>query len=235
MQIIQKGNKYTNSSSRDGHIPIMIVDHISGGSMGSMDNWFQSSGNEVSSAHFGVSKAGAIHQYVDIQRMAWGNGLVAADTRKAPSALVKEMAPVNPNKYSVSIEHEGTDGMLTEAQYAATVWLHTFISNEVERLYGKPITLDRKHIVGHFQIDPIRKPYCPGPKFPWARLYGDLKAKEGFEVKATKAKVTVNGQKLKADALLIDGTTYIPLRAVTEALGAEIGWDNITKTASVTK
>ncbi|WP_375104658.1 N-acetylmuramoyl-L-alanine amidase [Paenibacillus sp. RS8] len=235
MEIIQKGNKHTNSSSRDGHIPIMIVDHISGGTMTSMDNWFQSPSNEVSSAHFGVSKTGVIHQYVDIQRMAWANGLSAADSRKAPAALVKEKAPVNPNKYSVSIEHEGTDGTLTEAQYAASVWLHQWISSEVERLYGKSIMLDSKHVIGHFQVDPIRKPYCPGPKFPWARLYDNLKAKEVFEVKATKANVTVNGKKLETDALLIEGTTYVPLRAVTEALGVKIGWDNTTKTASVTK
>lgn len=234
MIIIQKGNENTNSSSRDGHIPTIIVDHISGGSMGSMDNWFQSSGNKVSSAHFGVSKSGLIHQYVSINRMAWANGLSAADSRKAPAEVVKEKAPINPNKYSVSIEHEGTDGTLTEAQFAATVWLHKYISAEVERLYGKPVALDSKHVIGHFQVDPVRKPYCPGPNFPWIRLYAAIEPKEEINVKTdVKVTVKVDGKKV-ADGVLEAGTTYTPARAVAEALGASVTYDADTKTVIIT-
>lgn len=174
-KIIQKGNQHTNSSSRDGHIPYVIVDHISAGSMGSMDNWFTSSGNKVSSAHFGVSKNGEIHQYVPIERMAWANGLKQWEQQKATAEVVRNNPTLNPNKYTVSIEHEGTDGQLTEAQFAATVWLHKHIQSEVKRLYGRDMLLDSYHVIGHFQVDPKRKPNCPGPKFPWDRLYKVLK------------------------------------------------------------
>lgn len=174
-KIVQKGNSNTNYSSRDGIVPVIIVDHISGGSMSSMDSWFQSAGNEVSSAHFGVSKSGEIHQYVAIEKMAWANGLKVDAIKDATAPIIKERSPVNPNKYSVSIEHEGTDGELTEAQFQASVWLHFYIQSEVKRIYGKDMILDEKHVIGHFQVDPKRKPFCPGPKFPWARLYQALK------------------------------------------------------------
>lgn len=48
-----------------------------------------------------------------------------------------------------------------------------------------------------------------------------------------KAKVIVNGKAI-ADGVLIEGTTYVPLRAVGEALGLGLGWDNQSKTASLT-
>ncbi|WP_342435902.1 N-acetylmuramoyl-L-alanine amidase [Paenibacillus sp. FSL L8-0436] len=234
MKIIQKGNKATNSSSRDGHVPIAIVDHISGGTMSSMDAWFTSTGNVQSSAHFGVSKSGEIHQYVSIERKAWANGLSIANISKATAAIIKEHPKTNPNNYTVSIEHEGTDGALTEAQFVATVWLHKYISDEVKRIYGKPIALDERHVIGHFQVDPKRKPYCPGPKFPWSRLYNALITKEADEVKKdVVVSVLVNGKKV-ADGVADEGVTYTPARAVAEALGAKVDYDAKTKTMTIT-
>lgn len=56
---------------------------------------------------------------------------------------------------------------------------------------------------------------------------------EGVE-KVEKAKVYVNGEKIE-DGFILDGRAYVPLRAVGEALGAKVGWDNNTKTATITK
>lgn len=47
-----------------------------------------------------------------------------------------------------------------------------------------------------------------------------------------KVNVIVNGKKIK-DGKLENGVTYVPLRAVGEALGAKIGFDNKTKTATL--
>ncbi|MGO4786955.1 glycoside hydrolase family protein [Paenibacillus sp. 2KB_20] len=47
-----------------------------------------------------------------------------------------------------------------------------------------------------------------------------------------KVNVIVNGKKIK-DGKLENGVTYVPLRAVGEALGAKIGWDKGTKTATL--
>lgn len=232
MKIVQKGNQHTNSSSRDGHIPYVIVNHISAGTMSSMDSWFRSSGNKISSAHFGVSKKGEIHQYVSIDRMAWANGLKQWQQREALAEVIRNNPTINPNKYTVSIEHEGTDGQLTEAQFAASVWLHKYIKNEIKRLYGRDMVLDEYHVIGHFQVDPKRKPNCPGPKFPWDRLYKELK-EEGVAVE-TKVKVMVNGKKV-ADGYLNNGTTLTPSRAVAEALGASVRWDKENLTVHITK
>ncbi len=40
---------------------------------------------------------------------------------------------------------------------------------------------------------------------------------------------------LAVPARLINSSTYIPLRAVSEAMKASIGWDGVTKTITITK
>lgn len=45
--------------------------------------------------------------------------------------------------------------------------------------------------------------------------------------------ITVNGTKIEADNILYNGVTYVPLRAVAEALDKEVGWDQVTKTATI--
>lgn len=62
--------------------------------------------------------------------------------------------------------------------------------------------------------------------------YLGLKKKEGAATVTKKVNVIVNGTKIK-DGKLENGVTYVPLRAVGEALGATIAWDNKTKTVTV--
>ncbi|MGM1047589.1 MAG: N-acetylmuramoyl-L-alanine amidase [Bacillota bacterium] len=64
--------------------------------------------------------------------------------------------------------------------------------------------------------------------------YLGLKKKEGASVVSDKVNVIVNGKQIK-DGKLVAGVTYVPLRAVSEALGAKVGWDNKTKTATIMK
>ncbi|TVX92238.1 N-acetylmuramoyl-L-alanine amidase [Paenibacillus agilis] len=225
MQIIQMGNKHTNYSSRKNHVPTCIVNHISAGTMSSMDNWFRSPGNRVSSAHFGIAKDGRIHQYLDIKLAAWTQGLTVSATHKAPAKIVRDNAGINPNSYCISIEHEGTDGQLTDAQFKASIWLHKHIQKEVKRIWGRQLLLDSYHVIGHFQIDPIRKASCPGPKFPWSTLYQELK---GEVAKMEKITATGNGNTIK-EALLINGKAYVPARDMGEALGATVAWDKDKK------
>lgn len=173
MKIVWKANEHTNHSERRGHKPIAIVNHITGGTAGSAHNWFTSPNNDNSSAHFLVTKDGQIWQYVAIERMAWANGLTLEAIPKAAAAIVKEKN-VNPNYYTISIEHEGSDGNLTEAQLNASIWLHKAIREYVFKVYGYEIPFNRKHIIGHYEIDPVRKPKCPGAMFPWSELINRL-------------------------------------------------------------
>ncbi|MCF0123503.1 MAG: MBL fold metallo-hydrolase [Ruminiclostridium sp.] len=62
--------------------------------------------------------------------------------------------------------------------------------------------------------------------------------KDGITVRAPigHAYILVNGQKVTIDtsALIVNGRTYLPIRAVFEAFGAQVGWNNSTRCASVT-
>lgn len=92
--------------------------------------------------------------------------------------LVKEIK-TKANYYSIGIEHEGyyhkTKGELTDEQLKATIWLHHYIVREVKKIYETDIILDREHIVGHYQVDPLRKPNCPGEAFQFDEVLEKLK------------------------------------------------------------
>ncbi|VDN47052.1 conserved protein of unknown function [Petrocella atlantisensis] len=45
--------------------------------------------------------------------------------------------------------------------------------------------------------------------------------------------VEVDSIPVSTDNFVVDGTTYIPLRAVTELFGKEVGWNALTKVASI--
>jgi len=177
----QAGSSETNKSSRRGYIPEIIVDHITEGSAQSCINWFNSPNNTQSSAHFLVARDGKVYQFVSIEDNAWANGIAISDIPKAKAAIVKSKG-VNPNWYSVSIEHEGvykeTHGALTPEQLQSTIMLHRYIIAYVKNKYGKTIPADRDHILGHYEIDPVRKPFCPGEKYPFDTIITELNKKE---------------------------------------------------------
>ena len=53
---------------------------------------------------------------------------------------------------------------------------------------------------------------------------------------SSDVKIKVNGEFLSdAQAILKDGSTLLPVRSVSTALGGEVVWDNDTKTASIEK
>lgn len=152
-----------NFNADQGYQNIAIVNHIMAGSLAGTDAWFSNQTSRVSS-HFGVGKNGEIHQYVDLANPAWANGVV----NKPNWPLL--IPGVNPNYYTVSIEHEGYSGdIMLEAQYQSTLALHRWL---IETL-GIPVTRD--NIIGHYRIDSVNKSMCPGTGFPWARLFKDLK------------------------------------------------------------
>ena len=45
--------------------------------------------------------------------------------------------------------------------------------------------------------------------------------------------VEVNGTQIDTDAVIIDDKTYVPLRGVFEAAGAEVSWNEETQTAGI--
>lgn len=137
------------SSGRSGFAPIAIVVHIMQGTIADTDSWFSATQSEVS-AHFGIARSGAVHQYVAEGNTAWHAGRVNSPTW----TLIKP--GVNPNLYTLGIEHEGQSGTpWTDALYEAS-------SSTIAELATRwSIPLDRQHVIGHHEIYAL-KPFCPG-------------------------------------------------------------------------
>ena len=142
------------TKGRGGRKPLAIVNHITDGRYPGCLSWLQNPSAKAS-ANYLITKAGQILQLVKDEDTAWANGGV-----NKPSWPLYD--GTNPNRYTISIEHEGLAGeSLTEEQYQATLWLH----RQLVAKHGIPV--DQDHIIGHYRIDSVNKPNCPGPGFPW--------------------------------------------------------------------
>jgi N-acetyl-anhydromuramyl-L-alanine amidase AmpD len=147
MNIIQK--KSSNFwVGRKGYRPEAVVIHIMDGTLSGTDSWFANPTSQVS-AHYGIGKSGEVHQYVQENDAAWHAGRVDAP-------VWKFIRPnVNPNLYTVGIEHEGKpDDVWTAAMKESSA---TLIREICQRWQ---IPIDRDHVVGHFEIF-SKKPNCP--------------------------------------------------------------------------
>jgi N-acetyl-anhydromuramyl-L-alanine amidase AmpD len=131
-----------------GFRPEAIVIHIMDGSYAAGESVFLSPGTQKS-AHYGISEAGVIHQYVDESDTAFHAGVVVNPTW----TLMKP--GVNPNFYTIGIEHEGRpEDIWPEVQLNASAGL---IGEIVARWN---MVLDALHLVRHHQIRASKT--CPG-------------------------------------------------------------------------
>jgi len=150
---------------RNGKKIIAIVNHITAGTFPGCLSWMRNP-QAKASAHYLVTRQGKIYQMVRDEDTSWHAGAV-----NKPSWPLYDGS--NPNRYTIGIEHEALPGeRLTEMQYQATLWLH----KQLIAKHGIPI--DEGHIIGHYRIDSVNRPNCPGPGFPWQRLFSDLKGSE---------------------------------------------------------
>lgn len=153
MNIIQKPctNHY---NGRAGYKPELIVIHVMDGTLTGTDSWFQNgsaaAGRPVS-AHYGIGQNGEVHQYVKEEDGAWHAGRI-----QNPTFSLFKGANINPNLYTIGIEHEGkADTAWSPAMKAASAEL-------IREICGRwNIPIDRNHIIGHYQIF-SGKPNCPG-------------------------------------------------------------------------
>jgi N-acetyl-anhydromuramyl-L-alanine amidase AmpD len=155
-----KSPNYT--AGRRGYRPESIVIHIMEGTLAGTDSWFRNRESKVS-AHYGVGKHGEVHQYVRESDSAWHAGRKSAD---APWQLLKP--GVNPNYYTVGIEHEGkADTRWTDEMYSSSAQL----IKEISLRWAIPI--DRSHVIGHRKIYTVKT--CPGSRVSLARLIREAK------------------------------------------------------------
>jgi hypothetical protein len=136
------------SKGRHGYSPIAIVVHIMDGSFRAGESVFGNPQTQKS-AHYGISKVGVIHQYVDESDTAFHAGVVVAPTW----SLLRR--GVNPNYYTIGIEHEGRpDDIWPDVQLAASGALIADIA------VRQGIPLDADHVIRHHQIRANKS--CPG-------------------------------------------------------------------------
>lgn len=110
--------------------------------------YFQSIRGLEVSAHFFITREGAIWQFVSADARAWHAGASAWRGRS------------NCNDDSIGIELEGLEGHAFAAdQYPALAWLLAHLAAQY------PLA----HLAGHEHIAPGRK-NDPGPGFDWPRL-----------------------------------------------------------------
>ena len=163
--------------------PEAIVLHVAQGTQPGMDSWFNQIASQVS-AHFSISKTGVVHQYVWLTNAAWANGVIEAGYT---AALVNENGGMNPNRWSVSIEHEGFyPEEPTPAMFEASVQLSAWLFKNVLLVSGATgVAVDRKHILRHGEISAVSRVNCPG----WSDLTMDLYVKRVAEILAQKPPV----------------------------------------------
>jgi N-acetyl-anhydromuramyl-L-alanine amidase AmpD len=152
-----------------------VVLHIAAGPLRAIFPTFNHP--DAASAHFGIGKDGAIEQYVSINNGAYAVGLhwVNGQWFNPQKLLVKnpswvDLVPgVNPNLYTISIEHEGQpQDIRTPEMHAACTRLLRWISEETGLTYVAHRTL-----IGHNEIDPVSRPNCPGPNFDFDLIAAD--------------------------------------------------------------
>lgn len=148
-RVIIPGSNY--QKGRDTWTPDMIVIHCTEGSRAATISTFQSTARPVS-AHFLVCKTGEIVQFVASRDTAYGNGIQVRP--RDPVVLARDKNGINPNLYTISIEHEilGME-VPTKVQYAASAQLMKLMSDT----WGIP--LDSKHVIPHNAIDAAKT--CP--------------------------------------------------------------------------
>ena len=191
---------------RDGHSIQAVVLHVAAGFLRGTFPTFNNPAGQTS-AHFCIGKDGAVEQYVSIFDTAYGNGLRWTGTRWL-TPTVQPVTPlwpgllpgINPNSYTVSIEHEGyPEDPWTAPMYDANNYLLQWIAARTGLHYVPHYTL-----AGHDEIDPVDRPNCPGPNVDYERIC--LDANGGID--AVALAVSTEAQARSWLAINTDGALY---------------------------
>ena len=182
---------------RSGQKVKAVVLHIAAGSMAGIFPTFNVP-NRLASAHFAVAKDGTIEQYVSIDDTAYGVGMRYSNGNwyNPRGVLAKPswtglQPPLNPNLYTISVEHEGQpEDQWTQAMYDANNRLLQWIAAQIAITY-----IPRQTLIGHFEIDPVDRPNCPGPNVQWDQIAADANGASApstvlSEIQATANEVT---------------------------------------------
>lgn len=200
-----------------GFQPEAIVIHIGEGSLSSIDQHFNDPGSRVS-AHYCVSKSGDIHQYVDEKDTAFHAGNI---DRPNWSGLKPGATPgsfINPNFYTIGIEHEGfADDAWPDPQLATSGAL----VGEIARRWKIP--LDEDHVIRHHQIRFMKS--CPGNVIKISDILGRVPPAAPAAPPALTPVTTISNLRLRggAPSLAAPVIGTIPAKTIVEISGVVLG------------
>jgi hypothetical protein len=211
---------------RNGCKVVAIVHHLADGTLIGTDSHFRNPASQVST-QFMVGKRGEIHQYVNTDDAAWGNGGLSKPDTSIPWIAKCVKDGVSPNLVTISVEYEGKHAddpsgryHFTEEQVCAGIALDAWLCETYS------ITADRNSIVGHHHLDSVTRPNCPGPNFPFERVIAALQPKCALVPVKLPTGRTIYGE-LRGNTTFVEaGGEWVPLRACAELLGAKVTWLN---------
>lgn len=182
MKEIQK-NSPNHYNGRFGWKADVLVCHQTGGTTAAAAlKWYLNPAAQCS-PHFVVDTNGDFYSLVSLDNAAFCNGTRTDKGAKlyyglATSKLVKNRK-TNANYYTYSIEFvHCARGDITDEQVKTAIWL---LKNRIiphAKANGVKFKVDREHIIGHCEIDPVGRAYCPGKNFPYDRIIAGVLGKE---------------------------------------------------------
>lgn len=164
---------------RNNHIPNIIVCHINNTYSAAMKKFYDEK-TDVS-AHYVIRRDGYVKQVISLDDSSWANGTSLNEEsdvyyKFAKSSIVRSIED-NANYYTFSIEHESFDGSLTDEQLKSSIKVMKEIIKYLKDKYNYDFIIDREHIIGHNEVNPIVRTKCPGNKFPYETIINELKSK----------------------------------------------------------
>ena len=193
---------------RGGDRPRAVVIHLMAGSLAGTDAWFRNRKSRVS-AHYGIGRGGAVHQYVRERDTAWHAGRVHKPTWAG-------LRRGSPNRYTVGIEHEG---------HLADDWPEPMLRASAALIaavcgrWGIPI--DRDHVVGHREI--YARKACPGDRVDLDRLVALARDAAGQSPLVARTDPAFGGPyNFVADAGEVTTSTSLNVRAAPTARSARL-------------
>jgi N-acetyl-anhydromuramyl-L-alanine amidase AmpD len=242
---IRKSPNYW-SGHNDKTVKAAVI-HVTGGKKGdeypNAVSWLSDRTSGVS-AHFVVSQAGDITQLVSIYDSAWANGAsykngqwYDPEGNAITPAWVGMTIPTNPNWTTISLEtaRQSSDPMST-AMFNAVVRILQWIASEFNWTY-----IAHNNIVGHNEISPVSRPYCPGPNVSLTKLAAAANTTPKLQKFVVVSKDALNireGHGINPDTgvlypIALNGTAKLKPGTIIEvdAIYSD-GWCHLAKTAT---
>ncbi|HEX9562833.1 MAG TPA: hypothetical protein VF981_02635, partial [Gemmatimonadaceae bacterium] len=232
---------------RDQNRPVIFIDHRMGGYKRTLDNDLWRHENWVG-VTFGIGRDGSLDQYCSIFDAHWGNG-IAGDvarydrsnarlaelekrghwiarpsySRTAHSLDAGGMNILNAGSISTEFEDETLDQPWTDAMVEMSIRSKLWCLDELET-YGMPMVRDLHMVGGHFQIDAVNRPGCPGSHHPKAKVLAALLRQEEDDMKPFLAWCVERQQAFFVSAA---GATYIKYPHLAQELERTFGKMNV--------